>query len=236
MLRHSMKALAACLMMGLGLVLGACSGGTPGNIPLTADEQKIGEAVRRYLMANPQVLDEVRSANVRRLAEGDPRDFSLGPAKAPVTIVEFMDYRCPYCHQAMDWVLTAAKAHPDKVRIIFIDFPVLGAASQEAAALVLAAAKQDKYLTLHQAFMRHQGPLTSDVMDAIARQAGVDVARLRQDMNDPVVRDHLGANFERAGKADFSATPSFLINGVPVQGFDKERLDSLLAEQLKAGG
>jgi protein-disulfide isomerase len=229
-----MRAVLAAALIGAGVLTG-CSA-PAANTPLSADEQKIGEAVRRYLLANPGVLDEVRAAQVRQIVESDARNFALGPANAPVTIVEFMDYRCGYCHQAMDWVLKAAQTHKDKVRIVFVDFPVLGEASVEAAQAVLAAAKQDKYLTLHQALMRHQGPLTGATIDAIARQAGVDVAKMRRDMSDDSIGEHLADNYEAAGKIDFQATPSFTINGVAVKGADFAKLDQVLAEQLKAAG
>jgi protein-disulfide isomerase len=136
----------------------------------------------------------------------------------------------------MDWVLKAAQTHQDKVRVVFVDFPVLGEASVEAAQAVLAAAKQDKYLTLHQALMRHQGPLTGATIDAIARQAGVDVARMRTDMDDAAIQTHLQDNYDAAAKIEFQATPSFTINGVAVKGANFAKLDSVLAEQLKAAG
>lgn len=226
---------AVAILTALVLPLAACSGPSAQK-PLSADEQKIGEAVRRYLIANPEVLDEVRAAQTRKLVESDPRDFKIGLANAPVTIVEFMDYRCPYCHKAMDWVIETQAKYGDKVRVVFVDFPVLGDASLEAAQAVLAAGKQDKYFTLHQALMRHQGPLTPTAIDAIARQAGVDVAKMRKDMAAEGIMEHLRDNHERASKIDFKATPSFTINGVPVEGYDVRTLDRVLGEQLKAAG
>lgn len=229
------KVLASLALALVAGVLASCSP-SGGNAPLTADEQKIGEVVRRYLIANPQVLDEVRAAQVRTQVETDTRDFSIGPANAPVTIVEFMDYRCTFCHRAMDWVLAAQKQHGDKVRVVFVDFPVLGDPSVEAAQAALAAMRQGKYMELHQAMMRHQGPLAGATIDTLARQVGVDVARMRKDMEDEAILDHLRDNHERAEGVGFSATPSFTINGVPVKGYNGPRLESLLAEQLKAAG
>lgn len=233
-MRHAFAALALSLLALIPAV--GCSRGAAPAAPLSAEEQKIGDAVRRYLLANPQVLDEVRAVQVRRTIESDARNFAIGPANAPITIVEFMDYKCPFCHAALDWMLEAAKTHGDKVRLVFIDLPVLGPASEEAARAALAAAKQDKYLTLHQAFMRHQGPLTPDTINAIARQAGVDVNRMRRDMASADVTNHLVDNHGVAAEIGFDATPGFSINGVLVNGAKFDKLDRLLEEQLKAAG
>jgi protein-disulfide isomerase len=232
-----MRRVFVWLALGLAaFAVAGCGRSASQQAPLSAEEQKIGETVRRYLLANPQVLDEVRAVQVRAKVEADPRNFALGPANAPVTIVEFMDYRCGFCHRAMDWVLEVVKKHPDKVRVVFVDYPVLGEASVEAASAALAAAKQEKYLTLHQAFMRHQGPLTPETIDAIARSNGVDVARMRRDMRSADVVEHLTANFALADDVGFSATPSFSINGVLVNGAKFETLDRLISEKLASSG
>ncbi len=221
------------------LALAGCSAPAsraPGAPPLTADEQKIGEVVRKYLLANPEVLDEVAVMRARQLAEGDGRDFAIGPANAPVTVVEFMDYGCSACHAAMDWVIQAQKKHGDKVRVVFVDLPVVTRFSEEAARAALAAKAQDKYFTLHQAMMRFQGPLTTDVINDIARKAGIDVARMRRDMASADISQHINANRDRARKLGIEGTPAFKINGVAVPGFSPSELDRTVEEQLKAAG
>lgn len=235
------KAIAVALS-GLCLAaaaVSACSAPAsraPAAPTLTTEEQKIGEVVRKYLLANPDVLDEVQAMRTRQIAEGEARDFALGPANAPVTIVEFMDYGCSACHAAMEWVLATQKKHGDKVRVVFVDIPVVTQFSEEAARAALAAKMQDKYFTIHQAFMKHQGPLTTEAINDIARRNGVDVARMRRDMTSAEVGSHLAANLDRARKLRVEGTPAFKINGVAVPGFSPTELERTIEEQLKAAG
>ncbi len=206
-----------------------------------AQKEEVRALVRDYIKQNPEVVQEAldelqrrKDAALQKRIEGDARDFSLGPRNAPVTIVEFFDYRCPYCHAAMDWVFEAIRRNPQGIRVIFKEFPVLGDPSVEASRAAVASIRQGKYQVMHRALMAFRGDLNSAQVDAIARRAGVDVARMRRDMGEMTVFNHLRANHEVAAEAGIEGTPAFLINGKWVRGWDQAEADRVLAEALRS--
>jgi protein-disulfide isomerase len=156
----------------------------------------------------------------------------MGPANAPIVIVEFFDYRCPYCHAAMEWVSDVARTRRD-VRVVFKEFPILSEASMEAARAAIAALPQGRYWAFHRALMGFRGDLTSERIDQLARQSGIDVPRMRRAMESPEVTRLLEENRALAVDIGNTATPLFIINGEQVSGFDPQRLDARLREATR---
>ncbi|GAM99601.1 protein-disulfide isomerase [alpha proteobacterium U9-1i] len=201
------------------------------------EQAEIRAVVRDYLVANPDVLQEALNALETRVAaqrrveiERDRRDFSIGPADAPITIVEFYDYRCPYCHAAYEWVNDLIRTRRD-IRFVFKELPILSPESVEASRAALAAMPQGRYLQFHAALMGFRGELNSAQIDNLARQSGVDVARMRRNMEDENVTALLQDNIAHARNLDLSGTPGFMINGELVPGgFNREALDARLRE------
>lgn len=232
------RAFLVGLALSAGLLAASPAAAQTALTPAQKDE--VRKLVREYIQQNPEIVQEAldelerrRQVALRKRIESDPRDFAIGPRTAPVTIVEFYDYRCPYCHQAMDWLFEAVRRNPQKVRVIFKEFPVLGPASAEASQAAIAAIRQGRYLPFHQALMTHRGNLDSAQIDALARRAGLDVARMRRDMADPAIFEHLSDNHEVASEARIEGTPAFVINGQWLRGWDKAEADRLLAEALR---
>jgi protein-disulfide isomerase len=190
------------------------------------EEAQIRVIVRDYLVNNPEVLEEAqkalqakrdaearkRQAEIGRQIAADQRLMAFGPANAAVTLIEFYDYNCPYCKVSVNWMSKLVRERKD-VRVIFVDFPILGPTSQEGAMAAVAAAKQGKSLAFHQALMANKGRLTSEQINAVARKAGLDVSRLRRDMNDPAIAKLLDDNRNRAISAGVEGTPTFMLNG-----------------------
>ncbi len=202
----------------------------------TAEQQsEMRAVVRDYLVNNPDVLeDALASLEQARMDEAfttmtsDRRMFSFGPADAPITVVEFFDYQCGYCHQAMNWVFATQRARND-VRVVLIEVPQLSEASAEASHAAIATMRQGKYLAIHRALMSHQGALDSATIDRIAEQAGVDVARMRRDMADEAITTTIQDGHQMAASAGGRGTPFFMINGRAVAGFDQAGLAAALA-------
>lgn len=231
-LRICFLALAAFFVMGAPAMAQSLT-------PQQKDE--VRAMVRDYIRQNPEIVEEAldelqrrRDAALRVRIEGDARDFSVGPRNAPVTIVEFFDYRCPYCHAAMDWVNETLRRNPQQVRVIFKEFPVLGPSSVEAAQAASASIRQGRYLPFHRAIMANRGELNTARINALAKASGIDVARMRRDMETAPIMDHLRDNHELAAEARIEGTPAFLINGKWLRGWDRAEGDRLLAEALKA--
>jgi len=203
------------------------------------EQAEIRAVVRDYLVRNPDVLREALDALQDRAESerwqrmrSDSRDFSMGPADAPITIVEFFDYRCGYCHAALEWVSDVARTRRD-VRIVLKEFPILSEESMEASRAAIAAMPQGRYWTFHRALMGFRGELTSERIDQIARDSGIDVARMRRAMDSPEIMTILEQNRALALDIGNPATPLFVINGEVVNGFDRAMLDQRLREATR---
>jgi len=205
------------------------------------EQAEIRAIVREYLVNNPDVLREALDAlaernNAERWQQirNDPRDFSIGPADAAITVVEFYDYRCAYCHSAMQWVLDLTRTRRD-VRIVFKELPILSDASMEAARAALAARPQGRYLQFHQALMSFplDRDMTTEEIDALARRSGIDVTRMRRAMENPEITAILEQNRAQAIDYNISGTPGFVINGELIPGFNQPLLESRLREAAR---
>ena len=204
---------------------------------LNAQQQaEVRAIVRDYLVHNPDVLREALNALQARVdaerrakAETDSRDFSMGPRDAPITVVEFFDYRCPYCMASLPWVSDLVRSRHD-VRLVFKEMPlsIHGEPALEAARASIAAMPQGRYWQFHQALMSFRGDLTSQRIDQLARQTGIDVSRMRRAMNDGAITRLLNENESLAADLGATGTPAFLINGQLVSGFNQEGLEQQL--------
>jgi len=204
------------------------------------EQAEIRAVVREYLVRNPDVLREALDALQERTEserwqaiKSDPRDFSMGPANAPIVIVEFFDYRCGYCHAALEWVSDIARTRND-VRIVLKELPILSEQSMEAARAALAARPQGRYWAFHQALMAERSDLTPERIDALARSSGIDVTRMRRAMDSPDIIALLEQNRAHAiNVATNPATPLFMINGQIVSGYNRPLLEQRLREATR---
>lgn len=222
------------------LAFAALAAGAATAQTFNAQEQaEIRAIVREYLVNNPDVLREALDALEARVdaqrwreVRGDPRDFSIGPANAPIVIVEYFDYRCPYCHAAYEWIYQLTRTRSD-VRVVLKEFPVLGPDSMEAAQAALAAMPQGRYWQFHRALITHRGELSSARIDQLARGAGIDVARMRRAMSSPEIIAQLEDIRAQAIEYNFTGTPGFVINGETVPGFSRPLLEQRLREATR---
>ncbi len=203
------------------------------------EQAEIRAIVREYLVNNPDVLREALDAlEARHTSErwqrikSDSRDFAIGPADADVVIVEFFDYRCTFCHAALQWVADVSRTRRD-VRIVLKEFPILGDASMESARASVAAMPQGRYWQFHRALMNFRGDLSSARIDQLARQSGIDVARMRRAMDNPEIMALLDQNRAFAVEMNNTATPLFMINGEMVPGFNRPLLEARLREATR---
>ena len=213
--------------------------------------QAIERIIHDYLMRNPEViLDAVESLEQKRndqaranaksaIAEHrdeilkDPDSPVAGNPKGDVTIVEFFDYRCPYCKQVEPSLAQLRKDDP-KVRFVYKELPILGPDSVIASRAALAAHRQNKYQELHDALMRARGTLDEATVLKIAAEAGVDVNRLKADMGSPDVERIIKRNVDLAHALTINGTPGFIIGDQLVPGaVDMATLKSLVADARK---
>ena len=209
----------------------------------SADPQKdlSGPAVRDYLLKHPEVLKDALDAlqkqeetkqaeqakqGIKANADAllrSPLDFVAGNPNGKVTVVEFFDYNCPYCKRAHHDVAALIDNEKD-VRIVFKEFPILGEASTFASRAAIAAKKQGKYLELYNALLSVDGRVDAARVMSLAQTAGLDIERLRKDMQAPDIDDSIKLSHGLAEKLGISGTPTFIIGdqmypgavGVPI--------------------
>lgn len=164
----------------------------------------------------------------RNLLENDPNAPVLGNPDGDVTIVEFFDYNCPYCRRVKPEV-QALLADDPNIRVVYREWPILGEGSVFAARAALAARVQGKYEEFHWAMMGMQGRAEEASVLRIAEDVGLDLEKLRSDMDAPEVDDHIAQSMRLTQALGFSGTPSFVIGETLVPGFVEARV---LAEQV----
>jgi protein-disulfide isomerase len=176
------------------------------------------------------------------------RDAVLRDAEIPVvgnpdgdiTIVEFFDFRCPYCRKVHPDLLKVVK-EDGNIRLVFKDWPIFGGVSVDAAKLVLASKYQGKFAQAHEALITSKTGLTSANLRPILLKAGIDADRAARDLeaNSAAIEALLARNNAQAEAFGFNSTPSFIIGTFRVpfvldaEGFKLAVADARKAAQEK---
>ncbi len=211
-------------------------------------DERIKELALEAILENPQIVMDAVAVLQKRDAEeaerqaqatlGDSRDMLerdpnapvLGNPDGDVTVVEFFDYNCPYCRRAGDEVTKLIEADDD-VRIVFREWPILGEGSVFATRAALASRAQEKYAEMHEALMGARGRLDETSVIQIAVEVGLDVDRLRVDMEAPEVQAHIDTTMELAKSLGFTGTPSFVIGETRAPGLiDADQMQEIVEE------
>jgi protein-disulfide isomerase len=211
----------------------------------------LGRNIRAYLMANPEVLVEAmqeleRKQDNQRDTQAvkaiqqnqaellrDPETPATGNLNGDVTVVEFSDYQCPYCKKAHAAVKSVI-ASDGKVKLVYKDLPILGEASKIAAVAALASIKQGKHDVFHDALMTNHAKLDADRIFEIAASVGIDVAKLKTDMEDPKIKAIIDRNMALAQDLGVRGTPAFVIGKQFVPGaVEADALKQLIADARK---
>jgi protein-disulfide isomerase len=201
--------------------------------------QEIGTIVKEYLLAHPEVLQDVMAELEKRqqAAESEkhraavvenkatlftsPHQVVLGNPQGNVTMVEFFDYNCGYCKRALSDMLDLIKAD-NNLRFVLKEFPVLGEGSVEAAHVAVAARMQDatgkKYIEFHQKLLGGRGPADKMRALAVAKEVGFDMARIEKDMNSDEVKKTIDENMKLAEALGVNGTPSYVVGEEVVIG------------------
>jgi protein-disulfide isomerase len=205
----------------------------------TEQRREIERIVKDYLVAHPEVLQEVVTELEKRQASADadkskaaigkhrdalfnsPRQVNLGNPQGDVTLVEFFDYNCGYCKRALGDMLELLKSDP-KLKVVLKEFPVLGPGSVEAAQVATAVRMQDrsgkKYLEFHQKLLGGRGQIDRARALAAAKDAGLDMARIEKDLQSPEVKASLEESMQLAEALGINGTPSYVVGENVVAG------------------
>lgn len=206
------------------------------NYYLEHPEALIEASKRAQAMLRAQQQNAARHMMVDRRGElvADPQAPVAGNAQGDVTIVEFFDYRCPYCKKAHSGMAGLLADEPG-VRLVHKHLPVLGADSIFAARAALASQAQGRYLAFHDAMMAATGALTNNTVFAIADHVGLDRSQLVRDMDSPEVEAALAKNVALAKALGINGTPSFVVGDTMIPGVaEPAALRQLVAAQRRA--
>lgn len=214
--------------------------------PLAASAQEfsapqrteIERIIKDYLIKNPEILkDALEELEKRQTAEAadknkaavknhakalfsSPRQVVLGNPQGDVTVVEFFDYNCGYCKRAMADMMDLLK--DPKLKVVLKEFPVLGPGSVEAAQVATAVRMQDKsgkkYLEFHQKLLTGRGQADRARAIAVAKEVGLDIARLEKDIAGNEVKESLEESFKLAEALGLNGTPSYVVGSDVVIG------------------
>jgi len=147
-------------------------------------------------------------------------DPALGPEDAPITIVEFSDYQCPYCKQWHDQVFERLLTnYPGQIRFVYRDYPLPGhAEALPAAEAANCAGEQGAYWLFHSALFSGKYTLSSGAYQQYALELGLDVEAFNECLNSHRYRDEVLADYQYGNDLGVSGTPFFFINGLPING------------------
>ena len=207
----------------------------------------IEEIVRQYLLEHPEVvIDAIREYQEReRIAQeegksealeanlaqlwSDPDSPILGNPDGDVVLVEFFDYRCPYCKVTAPRLQALIKEDPN-LKVIMKEFPILSPQSLEGAKAAIAAAKQGKYEDFHFALMQNPGDLGERHLRRIAKQVGADPDLLIEEMASVEIAQAIERNRSLGRAIGVTGTPAMFIGRTLIPGaVELDRLRELVA-------
>ncbi|MTH78775.1 DsbA family protein [Paracoccus aestuariivivens] len=184
--------------------------------------------------AQAQGFTEAEVAAIKQGVFNDPAAPVMGNLQGDVTLVEFSDYNCGFCRKAMPTVSQLLKTDP-KIKLVVHEIPIFGEGSRYAAMAALAAQKQGKYAEFHRALMAMRGEAEKASVLRVARDVGLDVARLERDMQAPEITAQIEKSLTLADQIGLAGTPSFVAGDRAVFGaLPIEDLAELVAEARAA--
>jgi protein-disulfide isomerase len=145
----------------------------------------------------------------------DQRDHILGPARPPVTLVEYGDYECPHCGQAHYVLQDLMSALREQVRLVFRNFPLsqIHPHAGQAAQAAEAAGAQGRFWEMHDVIFENQDALEEEDLLAYAEQVGLDLNRFQLELFQGAYAPRVREDFLSGVRSGVNGTPTFFING-----------------------
>jgi protein-disulfide isomerase len=207
-------------------------------------QQKQSEGEQSYLEALRKgaavtiALEPPPATRYEVSMEGAP---TKGPASAPVTLVEFSDYHCPFCKRVKPTLDAILARYPDKVRLVYLDLPLdsLHPAARAVAEAAHCAGDQGKYWPFHDKVLDAAPDGSPDTLKRIAGEIGLDVAAFESCVAAGTHKARVEKSTQEAAGLGISGTPAFLVNGRLISGAQPletfaRMIDDELAGRVKA--
>lgn len=197
--------------------------------------------------ASPAATADSPQQDLTDIERRDSKDLqAAGPVDAPVALVVYSDYQCPYCARWNSETLPAMRKYvrSGDLRIEWRDVNVYGPESERASRAAHAAARQGKYWEYHDALFRggkhrRKSALSDKALTGLAKQTGLDLRKFARDMDSGSTRREVQRNAREGAELGVSSTPAFILGGEPILGaqptdvFVKQLKKSLAAARSK---
>ncbi len=186
------------------------------------------------LKAKYKTVDKLKAPTVEVATAGRPE---RGSAKAPITIVEFSDYQCPFCKRGEDSVQKVFDTYGgDKVRIVFRDYPLpFHDRARPAAEAAACANAQNKFWEYNKKLFNNQNALSDENLKSYAKDLGLDQAKFDECYGKKQFSANIDKDLMDGAMAGVNGTPAFFINGRSLSGAQPfEKFKEIIDEELAA--
>jgi protein-disulfide isomerase len=191
-----------------------------------ADQIRTRLEQQRSVASRAALIDSLREATEITLALEPPRidvaadGPSLGPDDAPITIVEFSDFQCPFCKRAEPTLHELVARYPDQVRLVYRHFPLdsIHPLARPAAEAAACADEQGKFWEFQKLIWDATPDLGPEKLAGMAETAGLDADAFGTCIGEGRFRELVEADLEAGQKAGVNGTPAFFVNGIPLSG------------------
>lgn len=224
------------LVKGAVLIYSMSGSSEPDSIPVDKDMDSLSlSPSQRDIVLSSSKKKKVKILSFELSKEIDISGLPLiGNPDAPVTIVAFDDYQCPYCARLEPTLKEVLAKHPKEVKLVIKNFPLsFHKYARKAAAFALAAARQGKFEPFHGKLFENYGTLSDAKVEEIANELGLDVAKLKKDMADPAIERQISKDISDGKRAGVRGTPTVFINGRLLKQRGVKGMEDLIRAALK---
>ena len=214
-------------------------------------KEEINKVIKQYIYDHPEIIvDAISRMQSRQKAEEEARVISalkknrqklektpddpiIGNPNAPVTVVEFFDYRCGYCKRVFKNMIKVLEGNSN-VRFVLKELPILGPGSLAASRASLAVWKlnKEKYFAFHSALLEARGSMTDTKIFHIADKLGINTTRLKSHITSPEIDKILQENQRLAQDLNITGTPAFVIGDKLIPGaLDLDTMRQVIAAE-----
>ena len=222
-------------------------------------EENMKEFVKQVIRENPDLIYEVLNNYLQeKKRQKGQEQFEAGfknrvtdvaaahnPTRglenAPITIVEYTDFQCPYCTRGSRTVNELLETFPEEVKVVFKNLPLkMHDQAMPAAKAAMAAHRQEKFWEYHDLLFENSSNLKEELFEKLAKDLSLDLERFNADRASDEVARQVESDLEQAAKHKITAAPTFVVNGVIVMGarpfeYFEKVIDRLLEETEKRG-